>query len=142
MLAFLEACLRRTMRSSLNFMHGRRMRYDGQFRGLEELVRGLIELSDEALAPSERFGFCRIIKKVAPKEAINVMNESLYGLTASVWIEDATAAERIGSGIGFMNRCDDANPGPDRRQGHWQGASMSRRGFEALTPSYHLRLEH
>jgi hypothetical protein len=36
---------------------GRRMRYDGQFRGLEELVRGLIELSDEALAPSERFGF-------------------------------------------------------------------------------------
>jgi hypothetical protein len=49
------------------------------------------------------------------------MNESLYGLTASVWIEDATAAERIGSGIGFMNRCDDANPGPDRRQGRWQG---------------------
>jgi flagellar biosynthesis regulator FlbT len=29
---------------------GRRMRYDGQFRGLEELVRGLIELSDEALS--------------------------------------------------------------------------------------------
>jgi acyl-CoA reductase-like NAD-dependent aldehyde dehydrogenase len=62
-----------------------------------------------------------MIKKVAPKEAINVINESLYGLTASAWIEDATAAERIGSGIGFMNRCDDANPGPDRRQGRWQG---------------------
>ena len=78
------------------------------------------------------------------------MNDSPYGLTASVWTEDAEAAERIGdelaTGTVFMNCCDYIDP-----ELAWtgvkdtgRGASMSRLGFEAVTrpKSFHLRITH
>ena len=46
---------------------GRPVRYGGELRSLEERVRVLVELSDEALAPTtpaERPGFRRMIKRV------------------------------------------------------------------------------
>jgi len=46
---------------------GRPVRYGGELRSFEERVRGLVELSDEALAPTmpaERPGFRRMIKRV------------------------------------------------------------------------------
>ena len=46
---------------------GRPVRYGGELRSLEERVRTLVELSDEALAPTwpaERPGFRRMIKRV------------------------------------------------------------------------------
>lgn len=47
-------------------------------------------------------------------EAIQLMNDSPYGLTCSVWTSDIAAAESIGNqletGTVFMNRCDYVDP--------------------------------
>jgi acyl-CoA reductase-like NAD-dependent aldehyde dehydrogenase len=81
-------------------------------------------------------------------EAIALMNDSRFGLTASVWTTDAAAAEAIGAeietGTVFMNRCDYLDPALAwtgvKETG--RGASLSRIGYETLTrpKSYHLRL--
>ncbi len=80
-------------------------------------------------------------------EAIALMNDSDYGLTASVWTRDTDAALRIGSaletGTVFMNRCDYLDPALAwvgvRDSG--RGCTLSRLGFDALTrpKSFHLR---
>lgn len=99
----------------------------------------------------ESFGPVVGIMKVSSDEAaIELMNDSPYGLTASVWTADVGAAERIGDGIAtgtvFMNRCDYVDPGLAWTgvKDTGRGASMSRLGFEALTrpKSFHLRIEH
>jgi acyl-CoA reductase-like NAD-dependent aldehyde dehydrogenase len=99
----------------------------------------------------ESFGPVVGIMKVRSDDAaIELMNDSLYGLTASVWTVDPEAAERIGDGIAtgtvFMNRCDYVDPALAWTgvKDTGRGASMSRLGFEALTrpKSFHLRIEH
>ncbi|KJC41019.1 aldehyde dehydrogenase [Bradyrhizobium sp. LTSP885] len=99
----------------------------------------------------ESFGPVVGIMKVSSDEAaVALMNDSPYGLTASVWTADADAAERIGDGIAtgtvFMNRCDYVDPSLAWTgvKDTGRGASMSRLGFEALTrpKSFHLRIEH
>jgi acyl-CoA reductase-like NAD-dependent aldehyde dehydrogenase len=99
----------------------------------------------------ESFGPVVGIMKVSSDEAaVELMNDSPYGLTASVWTADAGAAERIGDGIAtgtvFMNRCDYVDPSLAWTgvKDTGRGASMSRLGFEALTrpKSFHLRIEH
>lgn len=82
-------------------------------------------------------------------EAIALMNDSGYGLTASIWTSDAEAAIRIGdrvdTGTWFQNRCDYLDPALAwtgvRDSG--RGCSLSRLGFDALTrpKSFHLRVE-
>ncbi|MGE3298775.1 MAG: aldehyde dehydrogenase family protein, partial [Porticoccaceae bacterium] len=59
----------------------------------------------------ESFGPVVGIMPVASEaEAIALMNDSAFGLTASIWTGDLEAAERIGdalaTGTVFMNRCD------------------------------------
>jgi acyl-CoA reductase-like NAD-dependent aldehyde dehydrogenase len=81
------------------------------------------------------------------EEAIRLMNDSPYGLTASIWTSDMSAAERIGrkieTGTVYMNRCDYLDPGLAwtgvKETG--RGATLSRIGYEALTrpKSFHLR---
>jgi acyl-CoA reductase-like NAD-dependent aldehyde dehydrogenase len=81
-------------------------------------------------------------------EAVALMNDSRYGLTASVWTSDVDAAVQIGSriesGTWFMNRCDYVDPALPwtgiKDSGH--GCSLSRRGYASLTQpkSFHLRL--
>jgi acyl-CoA reductase-like NAD-dependent aldehyde dehydrogenase len=99
----------------------------------------------------ESFGPVVGIMKVSSDEAaIDLMNDSPYGLTASIWTADADAAERIGdriaTGTVFMNRCDYVDPSLAWTgvKDTGRGASMSRLGFEALTrpKSFHLRIEH
>ncbi len=80
-------------------------------------------------------------------EAVGLMNDSRYGLTASIWTRDAAAAEAIGArletGTVFMNRCDYLDPAlcwtGCKETGH--GAGLSVLGFHALTrpKSYHLK---
>ena len=89
-----------------------------------------------------------IMKVSSDAAAVELMNDSPYGLTASVWTADADAAERIGDGIAtgtvFMNRCDYVDPSLAWTgvKDTGRGASMSRLGFEALTrpKSIHFRL--
>ncbi len=83
------------------------------------------------------------------EEAIALMNDSRYGLTASIWTTDVDAAIRIGdrveTGTWFQNRCDYLDPALAwtgvRDSG--RGCSLSRLGYDALTrpKSFHLRTE-
>jgi acyl-CoA reductase-like NAD-dependent aldehyde dehydrogenase len=81
-------------------------------------------------------------------EAVALMNDSRYGLTASIWTSDADAAVRIGdrveTGTWFLNRCDYLDPALAWTgvKDSGRGCSLSRLGYEALTrpKSFHLRL--
>jgi acyl-CoA reductase-like NAD-dependent aldehyde dehydrogenase len=97
----------------------------------------------------ESFGPVIGIMKVKDEaEAIALMNDSPYGLTASIWTENVVEAKRIGAeietGTVYMNRCDYLDPGLAwtgvKDTGY--GASLSALGYGALTrpKSYHLRL--
>ena len=80
-------------------------------------------------------------------EAMKLMNDSPYGLTASVWTSDKDFAlsfgKKISTGTFFMNRCDYLDPGLA-----WTGVkdtgvgvTLSVLGFDHLTraKSYHYR---
>ena len=97
----------------------------------------------------ESFGPVVGIMKVASDEAaIELMNDSEYGLTAAIWTGDEEAAisigERVETGTWFMNRCDYLDPvlawSGMKKSGH--GCSLSKLGYEQLTrpKSFHLRL--
>ena len=96
----------------------------------------------------ETFGPVAGIMKVKnDDEAIRLMNDSPYGLTASLWTRDCDAAETIGmqieTGTVFMNRCDYLDPGLAWTgvKATGRGATLSKLGYEALTrpKSFHLR---
>jgi len=98
----------------------------------------------------ETFGPAVGIMKVQDDlEAIRLMNDSRYGLTASVWTQDADAALRIGerveTGTWFMNRCDYLDPALAWTgvKDSGRGCTLSRLGLETFTrpKSYHLRLK-
>jgi acyl-CoA reductase-like NAD-dependent aldehyde dehydrogenase len=80
-------------------------------------------------------------------EAVALMNDSAYGLTASIWTDDVEAAvsigERVETGTWFMNRCDYLDPGLAWTgvKDSGRGCSLSRVGYETLTrpKSFHLR---
>lgn len=88
-----------------------------------------------------------IVRVESDEEAIRLMNDSPFGLTASIWTADADAAlaigDRIETGTVFMNRCDYLDPGLAWAgvKDSGRGCSLSRIGFEHLTrpKSYHLR---
>jgi acyl-CoA reductase-like NAD-dependent aldehyde dehydrogenase len=98
----------------------------------------------------ESFGPVVGIMPVASEdEAIALMNDSPYGLTASIWTRDLAAAERIGAeidtGTVFMNRCDYLDPALAWTgvKDTGRGATLSRLGYETLTrpKSFHLRTD-
>jgi acyl-CoA reductase-like NAD-dependent aldehyde dehydrogenase len=80
-------------------------------------------------------------------EAIRLMNDSPYGLTAALFTRDIAAAERIGhdieTGTVFMNRADYLDPGLAWTgvKDTGRGATLSSLGYEALTrpKSFHLK---
>jgi acyl-CoA reductase-like NAD-dependent aldehyde dehydrogenase len=96
----------------------------------------------------ESFGPVVGIMKVSDdNDAIELMNDSPYGLTAAIWTEDADAARRIGdeiaTGTVFMNRCDYLDPALTWTgvKDTGRGATLSLLGYDALTrpKSYHFR---
>src|SRR3954471_15332000 len=103
-----------------------------------------------ALMTEETFGPAIGIQRVASdEEAVALMNDSRYGLTASIWTTDRDAALRIGdqvdTGTWFMNRCDYLDPALAWTgvKDSGRGCTLSRLGLEAFTrpKSFHLRLK-
>lgn len=88
-----------------------------------------------------------IIKVKTDAEAVALMNDSDYGLTASIWTADRERAERLGreieTGTVFMNRCDYLDPALcwTGCKDTGRGGALSVIGFHNLTrpKSYHLR---
>ncbi|MGO7544447.1 aldehyde dehydrogenase family protein [Rhizobium leguminosarum] len=101
-----------------------------------------------AFMREETFGPAVGIMKVkSDEEALALMNDSQYGLTASLWTRDAERAGRLGSeietGTVFMNRADYLDPAlcwtGVKETG--RGGSLSIIGFHNLTrpKSFHLK---
>ena len=82
-------------------------------------------------------------------EAIKLMNDSQYGLTASIWTSDLDAALAIGeeveTGTWFMNRCDYLDPALAWTgvKDSGRGCTLSKLGLETFTrpKSFHLRVK-
>ena len=80
-------------------------------------------------------------------EAIRLMNDCQFGLTASVWTKDVERAARVGdqieTGTVFMNRADYLDPGLcwTGCKNTGRGGALSVIGFHNLTrpKSYHLK---
>jgi acyl-CoA reductase-like NAD-dependent aldehyde dehydrogenase len=80
-------------------------------------------------------------------EAIQLMNDSEFGLTAAVFTQDEAAAieigDRVQTGTWFMNRCDYLDPALAWTgvKNSGRGCTLSTVGFESLTrpKSYHLK---
>ncbi|MFO1105054.1 MAG: aldehyde dehydrogenase family protein [Amaricoccus sp.] len=96
----------------------------------------------------ESFGPVVGIMKVRDDaEAVALMNDCQYGLTASIWTEDYDKAAEIGAqietGTVFMNRCDYLDPALcwTGVKDTGRGTSMSYLGYLSLTrpKSYHLK---
>lgn len=96
----------------------------------------------------ESFGPVVGIMKVADDaEAITLMNDSPYGLTASIWTADLDAAARIGAevetGTIFANRCDYLDPALvwTGVKDTGKGGALSEIGYHNLTQpkSFHLK---
>lgn len=101
------------------------------------------------LMTEETFGPAVGIMAVADDdEALRLMNDSDFGLTASIWSRDPEAALRLGHGLDtgtvFLNRCDYLDPSLAWTgvKDSGRGCTLSRLGFEAFTrpKSFHLRL--
>ena len=81
------------------------------------------------------------------EEAIKLMNDSNFGLTASLWTEDINRAEaiadRIDTGTAFMNRADYLDPALcwTGCKDTGRGGGLSMIGYHNLTrpKSYHLK---
>lgn len=88
-----------------------------------------------------------IMKVVDDEEAIGLMNDSRYGLTASIWTKDVDCAAAIGdqleTGTVFLNRADYLDPGLcwTGCKDTGRGGGLSVIGFHNLTrpKSYHLK---
>jgi acyl-CoA reductase-like NAD-dependent aldehyde dehydrogenase len=102
-----------------------------------------------AIMREETFGPAVGIMKVScDEEAVQLMNDSAFGLTAAIYSSDVQRAESLGdrleTGTVFLNRCDYLDPALAwtgvKHSG--RGCTLSRVGFEQLTrpKSYHFKV--
>lgn len=109
---------------------------------LVDVTHDMRVMQDESFGP-----VVGIMKVKDDAEAIALMNDSEFGLTASLWTADMSRAQTIGdqldTGTVFMNRCDYVDPGLcwTGCKNTGRGGGMSVIGFHNLTrpKSYHLK---
>jgi acyl-CoA reductase-like NAD-dependent aldehyde dehydrogenase len=105
---------------------------------------------DSAIVREESFGPVAIVEEVeSDEEAVERVNASRYGLSASIWTRSEERAVALGrllqAGTVYMNRCDYLDPALPwvgwKQSG--LGLSLSRHGLLALTrpKSFHLRVK-
>ncbi len=110
---------------------------------LVDVDHGMRCMSEETFGP-----ICPIMKVSSDEEAIALMNDSVFGLTASVWTRDEdghaiSLLDRLEAGTVFMNRSDCPDPSLT-----WTGVKQSGRGHTmgsfgydqfVQLKSYHLK---
>lgn len=109
---------------------------------LVDVTHAMRVMTEESFGP-----VIGIMKVKSDDEAVALMNDSAYGLTAAIWTADVAAAKRIGAtlatGTVFMNRCDYLDPALAWTgvKNTGRGATLSTLGYEHLTrpKSFHLR---
>jgi acyl-CoA reductase-like NAD-dependent aldehyde dehydrogenase len=109
---------------------------------LSDVDQSMRVMTEESFGP-----VIGIMKVTSDEEAIRLMNDSPYGLTASVWTKDIEAAMSIGdqveTGTWYMNRCDYVDPAlvwtGVKETG--RGVALSPLGFDSFTrpKSFHLK---
>ncbi|KAM7222736.1 putative aldehyde dehydrogenase [Rhypophila decipiens] len=96
----------------------------------------------------ESFGpIIPVMKVTSDEEAVKLMNDSEFGLTASIWTKDMEKGyelcDQVEAGTVFVNRCD--YPSPDLAWTGWKnsgkGQTLSKFGFDQFVKlkSYHLK---
>jgi len=124
--------------------------FDADGEGTPYLAPQVLTGVDHSMSvmTEESFGpVVGIMKVGSDDEAVDLMNDSRFGLTASIWTAAETAAvaigDRVDTGTWYQNRCDFLDPALA-----WTGVKLSGRGctlsalgYEALTrpKSFHLR---
>jgi len=102
-----------------------------------------------AIMHEETFGPAVGIMKVASdEEALRLMNDSEFGLTAAIFSADVPRAEALGdaleTGTVFLNRCDYLDPALAWTgvKNSGRGCTLSSVGFEQMTrpKSYHFKV--
>ncbi len=109
---------------------------------LTDVTHDMRVMRDESFGP-----VVGIMKVSSDEEAIALMNDSEFGLTASLWTKDVERAERVGNqietGTVFMNRADYLDPGLcwTGCKNTGRGGGLSVIGYQNLTrpKSYHLK---
>jgi acyl-CoA reductase-like NAD-dependent aldehyde dehydrogenase len=122
---------------------------DAQGKGRFFAPTLLVDCTHEmSVMRDESFGPIMAVQRVSSdEEAVQLMNDSEFGLTASVWTADAARAEamapQIETGTVFMNGCDYVDPylGWCGVKDTGKGVSLSKHAFDAVTrlKSYHFR---
>jgi acyl-CoA reductase-like NAD-dependent aldehyde dehydrogenase len=109
---------------------------------LTDVTHEMRVMQDESFGP-----VVGIMKVSSDAEAIALMNDSEFGLTASLWTTDVDRAERVGNeietGTVFMNRADYLDPSLcwTGCKNTGRGGGLSVIGYQNLTrpKSYHLK---
>lgn len=109
---------------------------------LTHVTHDMRVMRDESFGP-----VVGIMKVSSDDEAIALMNDSEFGLTASLWTRDVDRAARVGdaieTGTVFMNRADYLDPGLcwTGCKNTGRGGGLSVIGYHNLTrpKSYHLK---
>jgi acyl-CoA reductase-like NAD-dependent aldehyde dehydrogenase len=111
---------------------------------LVDVGHGMRVMTEETFGP-----VVGVMRVNDDEEAIALMNDSRFGLTASIWTSDVDAAigigDRVETGTWYLNRCDYLDPALAWTgvKDSGRGCSLSTLGYEALTrpKSFHLRLQ-
>ncbi|MDB4977337.1 MAG: aldehyde dehydrogenase [Myxococcaceae bacterium] len=134
--AELEEMVRDAVRAGAKLITGgHATAVDGRGRFFQPTVLANVPSSARVMR-NEQFGPILALQSVSDDdEAIARMNDSAFGLTASVWTSDRERAEQFGlamrTGTVFMNRCDHVDP-----RLPWSGVGLSGRGHSLSALGY------